>query len=109
VQSIAGFGRCIHNHSTAAAYRWPLSGSGHDQPDPSGAFQLLVPLLMKTSIFLWGLSNGIIALTIAALFWLGLGLGPGASKAQWYVDALVMLAVYGCCGAGCERRAGLRR
>jgi hypothetical protein len=53
---------------------------------------------MRTRIFLWGLSNGIIALTVAALFWLGLALGPSADKVEWFVDALVMLLVYGSCG-----------
>jgi hypothetical protein len=53
---------------------------------------------MKKRIFLWGLSNGILALTIAALFWIGMGLGPSAGKVEWYVDALLMLVVYGSCG-----------
>ncbi|MBI3578623.1 MAG: hypothetical protein HY089_04335 [Ignavibacteriales bacterium] len=64
---------------------------------------------MKKRIFLWGLSNGIIALTIAALFWLGLGLGPYADKVQWYVDALVMLVVYGSCGVSIWEAIRLRR
>jgi hypothetical protein len=70
---------------------------------------------MRTRIFLWGLSNGIVALTIAALFWLGLALGPSADKVDWYVDTIVMLVVYGSCGASIwgairiRRRSGFQR
>ena len=64
---------------------------------------------MRTRVFLWGLSNGIIALTIAALFWLGLGLGPYADKVEWFVDALFMLVVYGSCGVSIWAAVRLRR
>jgi hypothetical protein len=70
---------------------------------------------MKKRIFLWGLSNGIIALAIAALFWLGLGLGPHAGEVEWYVDVVVMVAVYGSCAAciwgamRLRRRSGFKR
>jgi hypothetical protein len=70
---------------------------------------------MKRRVFLWGLSNGIIALTIAALFWLGLALGPHADKVEWFVDALVMVIVYSACGASLfgairlRRRSGFQR
>jgi hypothetical protein len=70
---------------------------------------------MKRRIFLWGLSNGIIALSIAALFWLGLGLGPSANKVEWFIDAFVMVVVYGSCGAlvwgaiRLRRRSGFQR
>jgi len=69
----------------------------------------------RKRLFLWGLSNGIGALSIAALFWFGLGLGPYADKVRWYVDAIVMLLVYGVCGAllwGAfllRRRSGFQR
>ena len=70
---------------------------------------------MKRRIFLWGLSNGISALSVAGLFWLGLALGPYADRVDWYVDALVMLLVYGSCAACIwgavliRRRSGFKR
>ena len=70
---------------------------------------------MRTRVFLWGLSNGIFFLSLASLFWLGLGLGPYAGTVEWYVDALVMLLVYGSCGASLwgairiRRRSGFQR
>ena len=67
------------------------------------------PIPRKNRVFLWGLSNGIFALTIAALFWLGLGLGPYAGNVEWYVVALVTATVYGCCGACIWGAVRLRR
>jgi len=76
---------------------------------------IIEPIPGKARLFLWGLSNGIIALTIATLFWMGLGLGPYAGSVEWYVDALVAVVVYGCCGiciwgaVRLRRRSGFRR
>jgi hypothetical protein len=45
--------------------------------------------------FLWGLSNGIMALAIAGTFWLGWGFGPHFGEVGWTLDAVFTVVLYG--------------
>jgi hypothetical protein len=49
--------------------------------------------------FLWGLSNGIIVLAVAGVFWLGWGFGPHLGNGGWILPAVFTVVVYGTCGA----------
>jgi hypothetical protein len=59
--------------------------------------------------FLWGLSNGIIVLAIAGVFWLGWGFGPHLGNGGWLLPAAFTLVVYGTCGAIIWQAVRLRR
>ena len=65
--------------------------------------------------FLWGLSNGIIALAIAGTFWLGYGFGPHLGEGGWIVPAAFTVVLYGPFAVivwravRLKRRAGFKR
>jgi hypothetical protein len=65
--------------------------------------------------FLWGLSNGVIALAIAGTFWLGMGFGPYLGNAGWALPAVFTVVVYGTFAAivwlavRLRRRVGFKR
>jgi hypothetical protein len=49
--------------------------------------------------FLWGLSNGVMALAVAGAFWVGLGIAMVATRVHWSVCALSTLLQAGGCVA----------
>jgi hypothetical protein len=59
--------------------------------------------------FLWGLSNGIIVLTLAGIFWFGMGFGPRLSDGGWVVPAVFTVVVYGAGGVLVWRAIRLKR
>lgn len=70
---------------------------------------------MNSRIFLWGLSNGVMMLSIAGTFWLGLGIAMAAARVHWLVSALSTGIQVGGCAAllwaavRLRRRSGFKR
>ena len=64
---------------------------------------------MNDRQFLWGLSNGIIALAIAGVFWVGWGFGPLLGNAGWAPPAVFTVVVYSTSGSIVWLAVRLRR